>query len=352
MRILSTVVRNYYNRPGAIEPLYLAMTHPLRQMGHPVDHFDHVRLCGEIGPDACGEQFLQAVKTGGYDVVLYQTGGADFMARSAIAQAKRHAPIVAWNSDDDWQWESYTRHIASCFTFMATTYPHIYDANRKEYGNLLLSQWAALDLFADHTREKDLDFTFAGQIYRNRVPELRTLWREAGLKVFGMGSLRVKCRPMNHRGIRDRLTRWFPSLETTLDFQQINDIWNRTKISYTPMSASTNPSLLQIKSRAFEMGLSWTMMLCQPSPNLERYYEPGKEFVPFVDLKDCMEKAKWYLDHTTQRQAIAQAYYDRTRAEHLWEHRWNQIFDEIGVGRRPSSGSSRNIGMAALNKVA
>jgi len=332
MKILSTVTRNYYGQPNSIEPMYLAFTLPLKNRGHHVDHFDHVRLCGEIGPDACGEKFLSTLRHGGYDLVLYQTGGRDFMPRSAIAEAKKFTPIVAWNSDDDWQWESYSRHILPCFTYMITTYPHIYEQHRAQFANLLLSQWGVMDTYADFGRKKDIDFSFAGQVYRTRVPELRRLWWKAGLKVYGLGSIRVWCPPFNHRKFRETAAKVFPRLNRALELKQVNDIWNRTKVSYTPMSASVNPKLLQIKGRAFEMGLSGTVMLCQASPNLERYYEPGKEFVPFDSIEDCMEKARYYIKHDEARQKIAKAYYDRTRSEHLWEHRWDQVFRQIGVG--------------------
>ena len=106
MRILSTVIQNYCGKPDAIELLYIAFSIPLRRMGHHVDHFDHARASAERGPAACGEQFVRTLRHGGYDLVLYQTGGADQMPRDAIREAARYTPIVAWNSDDDWQWDS------------------------------------------------------------------------------------------------------------------------------------------------------------------------------------------------------------------------------------------------------
>ena len=243
MRILSAVTRNYYGQPKAIEPMYLAFTLPLKTRGHHVDHFDHVRLSGEIGPAACGEKFLTTIRHGGYDLVLYQTGGRDHMTRDAIGDANKFSPIVAWNSDDDWQWESYSRHLAPCFTFMVTTYPHILDAHRAEFPNLRLSQWGALDLYADHTCKKDIDFSFAGQVYRNRVPELRRLRRKAKLKIYGLGSIRVWCPPFNNRRFRDIAAKIFPRLNRALELKEVYDIWNRSKISYTPMSRSVDPKL-------------------------------------------------------------------------------------------------------------
>ncbi len=336
MRILSTVTRNYYGQTNSIEPMYLAFTLPLKARGHHVDHFDHVRLSSEIGPAACGEKFLTTVRHGGYDLVLYQTGGGDFMTRDAIADGKKYTPIVAWNSDDDWQWDSYSRHVLPCFTYMVTTYPHVHEQNRAQHSNLLLSQWGAMEIYADFGREKDIDFSFAGQVYRTRVPELRHLYRNADLKIYGLGSIRVWCPPFNNRRFREIATKFFPSLNRALQLKEVNDIWNRTKVSYTPMSASVNPKLLQIKGRAFEMGLSGTLMLCQSSPNLERYYKPGKEFVAFENLDDCIEKSRYYLQHEAERRQIAQAYYNRTRAEHMWEHRWDQVFKEIGMDKSPT----------------
>jgi spore maturation protein CgeB len=97
------------------------------------------------------------------------------------------------------------------------------------------------------------------------------------------------------------------------------------------MEASISAELLQIKSRVFEMGLSGTLMVCRLSPNLDRYYEPEKEFVPFEDLDDCIEKTNYYLVHEAERARIAAAYRDRTLAEHLWTHRFEAMFREIGL---------------------
>ena len=214
---------------------------------------------------------------------------------------------------------------------MVTTYPHVFEQNCAKVPNLLLSQWGAFDLYSDPGRKKDIDFSFVGQIYRNRVPELRHLRRRAGLEIHGAGSIRVWCPPFNHRGFRESMTKVFPALNRPLRLDQVFDIWNRTKVSFTPMSAAGDPNVLQIKARAFEMGLSRTLMLCQPSPNLERYYEPGKEFVPFYGLEDCAEKARHYVRRDAEREKIVEAYYQRTCAEHTWEHRWEQLFKQIGL---------------------
>jgi hypothetical protein len=327
MRILAVVGKRYAERAEAIEPMYLEFTDPLTELGHTVEHFDHAETRRKRGFDACGQRFLERVRTGGFDLVLYQTAGQDWMPREAIREACRYAPVAAWNSDDDWQWDTYTRDLARYFSFMVTTYPHVYESARRDCPGLRLSQWGCYDRFADASREKDLGFTFAGFVYRHRVDECRNLGRSAGLRCYGPGSGLVRLHLPYFRGA----CRIAPLYGCALTFEQINRIWNRSRISYTPMGASADPRLYQIKSRTFEMGLSGTLMVCQHSPNLERYYEPEKEFVPFSDLSECAEKVRYYLSHESERLRIARAYYDRTKAEHLWQHRFTRLFRDIGL---------------------
>jgi spore maturation protein CgeB len=331
MKILSVVSKKFYGRSDAVEPMYLEFTEPLIEIGHEVEHFDHADLRRQIGLDGCGEQFVERVKTGCYDVVLYQTGGQDWMAREAIGEAKRYTPVIAWNSDDDWQWASYTRQMGPYFTFMVTTYPHIYEENKNAHPNIKLSQWACYDRFADFNRVKDLDFTFVGQVYTSRVRECSYLRSRAGLQVFGRYSARINFAWLDLPGIRRVVWRLLDYFDKAINFREVNDLWNRSRISYTPLKSGPDPKSLQIKSRVFEMGLSGTMMLCEYNPTLLQYYEPGKEFVTFQNLDDCADKAKYYLAHEDERARIAKAYHDRTKSEHLWQHRFKQLFNSLGL---------------------
>jgi hypothetical protein len=329
MKILSVVIESYGGKTGAVEPMYIEFTDPLVELGHQVNHFDHSEIKKKLGFVDCGERFVETVRKGGFDVVLYQTSGQEKMPREAIRTAGRYAPIVAWNSDDDWQWESCTRHLYPYFTFMVTTYLHIYESNRRAYPNLRLSQWGCYDRFADFQRNKDMDFTFLGRIYGDRNPNCRYLQRVARLRVFGAGALLVQLRLPPFRGC-SRIP--FLTGQPVDDYAKVHAIWNRSRISYTPLGSSIDSRLLQIKGRVFQMGLSGTLMLCDNHPDLERYYAPNKEFVPFQDLDDCVEKVKYYLAHEPERARIAKAYYDRTMAEHLWQHRFVQLFRDIGLG--------------------
>lgn len=334
MRILSCVTKGYYGRSNTVEPMYVAFTEPLQKLGHEVDHFDHFGSNRDIGPERTCELFVAKVREGDYDAVLYQTACQDAkFIGEALREAGRYAVTIAWNSDDDFAWEKQTSIMAPYFTYMYTTYPHIYEQNRAAHPNLRLSQWGCFDNFGDFNRAKDLDFTFAGQMYGDRVRLCRYLIDHAGLRVYGFMSGMLHTPAFLYWPVIRKVTFRFPSIYgAPIPYDQINDIWNRSKISYTPMEASVSAAILQIKSRTFEQGLSGTLMICRQSPNLDLYYEPDKEFVPFDDLDDCVDKVKFYLEHENQRVRIARAYHDRTRGEHMWTHRFQKMFAEIGLG--------------------
>jgi Glycosyl transferases group 1 len=328
MRILSVVRRNYYGNPNVREPLSIYFTEPLRRMGHDVETFDHFEARRAYGKDRATAHLIEKIRGRAFDLVLYQTSGEEPVETSGLAEKARMTCLAAWNSDDDWQWET-TRHLASHFTYVITTYPHIYERHRTIYPNLLLSQWGCLGPFSDFGRKKDIDFSFAGAVYATRISACRYLQRRAGLKCFGRGARLLRLGVPYFRGVF-RL-RWIAG--AALGFDEINDVWNRTRVSYTPMTGGPDGEVLSLKSRMFDMGLSGTLMLCEHSPNLELYYEPGRECVTFESLEDCAEKALWYLSHESERARIAQRYYDRTLREHMWQHRFEELFGRMGLSR-------------------
>jgi spore maturation protein CgeB len=326
MRILSVVSKNYYGYPKAVEPMYLYFTVPLREMGYEVFTFDHYEAARVLGRERATESLLKRIKGDKFDLVLYQTSGHEPVETEALCELATKVCIAAWNSDDDWQWDT-TRRLARHFTFMITTYPHIYEENRSQYPNLLLSQWGCLGIYSDFSRSKDIDFSFAGAVYGARNAPCLYLRRHAGLACLGQGSRLVKMGLPYFRGVL-KLS-WLSG--PAIDFREVNQVWNRSRISYTPMAGGPKGNVLSIKSRTFDMGLSGTLMLCEHSPNLERYYEPGRECITFESVEDCAEKARWYLAHENERARIALNYRERTRREHLWTERFSKLIEQMGL---------------------
>ena len=212
--------------------------------------------------------------------------------------SKRFMTIV-WFSDDNWRFDTYSKFYCQGFRFAITTYPEIFERYKEAgYSNILLSQWAAnTEYFKDYGLSKNIGISFAGQNYGDRAVILDGL----NVQCFGRGW------PMG-----------------MLDFPEMAKVLNRSKISINFSKGADGK--LQMKCRPFEIAASNTLLLCENTENLGRYYKNDEEVIVFENKKDLKEKLEYYLTHEEERKRIAKAAYERTVKEHTWLNRFEKIF--------------------------
>ncbi len=379
MKLLVAARYHYYGDPNGIEPQFYYLAKVPEAMGHEVDYFDfHYHAAFDLR--GARRMFRNMVKSGSYDAVFVATNREEF-DQETIEAAARHAPIIAWNSDDEFKWDTVTGPKASWFTFMVTNSPEVFEQHKARVPNLIHAQWACTGFWDGRDTAKDIDFSFVGQAFGKRRGQIAALRKRAGLAAWGRGTgtmilERGGQRPLTpalspgggggdssqhspqmpapspfvgrgeRAGVRGagaqlKQLAWrllpkrllpYEVVEhlSTIDFDTVNRLWNRSRISFTPLD-NTDGTVRQIKSRVFDMGLSGTLMLSHTAPRLDDYYEPGKEYVPFETLDECVEKARYYLRHEAERRKIAEAYAKRTQAEHLWRHRIGHVLKAAGL---------------------
>lgn len=328
MRVLSVVARSYYGHPEAPEPMFLYFTQPLTDLGHEVHVFDHVAAAEQYGVAGGTERLEAEMLALQPDLVLYENCPT-FREPVDTAMFRQHRDkfcIAAWNSDDEWEWP-ITSKSAGDFTYMVTTSPDVFRTERERVANLVMSQWGCLGTYVVD-RPRDIPFSFAGFLYRQRFDDCQVLRRRAGLQCFGKGSravnlgLRKWVRGLSHLG---------PLYGKAISFENINEIWCRSQVSYAPLKGSPTGKVIQIKSRVFDMGLSGAVMVSEKNPNLEQYYDIGTECITFDSLDECVELVAWLLRDSAARETIAKAYAARTRGDHMWTHRFRQMFRDFGI---------------------
>jgi len=81
--------------------------------------------------------------------------------------------------------------------------------------------------------------------------------------------------------------------------------------------------------RLFEATGVASCLLTDWKKNLPTLFEPDAEIVTYKSVEECIEKAKWLLDHPDQRREIALAGQRRTLADHTFANRAEQIHDFI-----------------------
>jgi hypothetical protein len=340
MKLLVCCSYYYYGNVRGIEPQYYYLYKVPETLGYQVDFFDYYTAVA-IGVDQMRRLVLSIVRGGRYDAVFVTTHKDEF-DQVTLAEMGRSCPVIAWNSDDEWRWEDYSKPRAGWYTYMVTNSPEVYANNRLAIPNLLHAQWACTGFWDGQATPKDIDFSFVGRVYGARLQQTRWLARHARLRAFGAGTGTVVLNAQPTQGWRSQLQRsiqravlrtFLPGLASnlsTISFEQVNQLWNRSKISFTPLDSSQG-GVRQIKSRVFDMGRSGTLMLAHRAPYLDTYYEPEREYVPFETLDECVEKVKFYLQNEAARSKIAAAYAQRTEAEHLWSHRIQSVLRDAGI---------------------
>ena len=337
LRILSATPYEYYGQPNTIEPQYYYLCRVPTEMGHEVDFFDFRRIFTEEGPEAMRRQFLDKVRGGRYDATFIATFEEEFDPET-LQEAKRHTNTFAWNSDDEWRWDDYSSRYVDHYTFMVTNSPSVYGAEKERHPNLLRYQWACTGFWNGLDTPKDISFSFAGQVYGKRQRQIAYLSLKSGMQAWGMRSGRIwtngqKVRrhngPIARAAGAVRVYRPLAGRDVIL-FEAVNEIWNRSKVSFTPLDSSKGGKR-QIKSRIFDMGLSGTLMLAHRAPHLDEYYEPEREYVPFDTIPEAAEKASFYAKNEPARRKIALAYAERTRKEHMWSHRIDDVLSQAGL---------------------
>ncbi len=105
-------------------------------------------------------------------------------------------------------------------------------------------------------------------------------------------------------------------------FQTLYDskVTFNSHIAASPRSASN--------MRMFETTGVGTCLLTDWKENINDLFEPDKEVVTYKSTGECIEKAKWLIEHPVEREQIAKAGQERTLREHTFEKR-AELLDSI-----------------------
>jgi len=233
------------------------------------------------------------------DVIFHPTYREDIPA-ATWKELTKMFKTIAWHSDDNWRYDSYSREYGKNFTNSVTTYPEIYD--KMDHPGRMLSQWAA-NTFYFKPREKTVNVSFYGQKYSNREEMLKGL----DVECYGGG-------------------------------------WENGFVPFTEMAKGIGASKIginfsmggdgrskQMKLRPFEICACGTLCLTEDAPGLSDFYVIGEEVIIFKTKEELKELIDYYLEHEDERKKIATAAYERTVAKHTWRQRFEDILKVVYV---------------------
>lgn len=202
--------------------------------------------------------------------------------------------------------------------------------------------------------------TFVGQRYGNRpriVDEL--LQRGLPVAVWGPGwrpeldadgapvPLAIRARHAARRLLYyGRESRLAPVSHGSLSDEGVVEMYSRSKVSlgFSRVSERVEEGSpdSHLRLRDFEAPMSGACYLTGWTEELADYFEPDKEILTYRDIDELVDKARFYLSNSREREAVRLAGRARALAHHKWTDRFRQLFSAIGL---PVTGTSERGGL-------
>lgn len=254
---------------------------------------------------------------------------------------------INWFCDDHWRFDNFSKFYAPYFHWVVTTDKGSVEKYKKMgCQQVIRSQWACNHfLYRPQKSATAHAVTFVGRAHSTRRKVLGQLAaRGLDVECWGRGWNRGRV------GDDDMLS-VFSGSKVNLNFAESSVVagWKPFVKIFLKRRADGSlrmnslPEMLgslsfgrqgarsQIKGRNFEIPGTGGFLLTQYVDGLEEYYRLDEEVVVFRSVDELVEKAKYYLMHDAEREAIRSAGYARTIQEHTYEQRFNQIFRTIGL---------------------
>ncbi len=268
----------------------------------------------------------------------------DELLPETIRRLRAKTTVLGWFSDDQWRFDNYSRHYASAFSWVATTYskaPERYYALGQK--NVIRSQWFCdMGSYVPVACAKDMEVSFVGLKNEGRVALAANICA-AGLPLtlYGGGW-------EGGRLPQEAFTRLFSRSKINLNMISPRSLWERNSFGRLFARRSMNrfvldfhfmdnvrswlgQRILQIKGRPFEIAACGGFCISGYADDFETYYQEGVEMAFYRTADDLIEKIRYYLAHPEERERIAQAGYARTLSEHTAEKRFGAMFKAMGL---------------------
>lgn len=239
------------------------------------------------------------------------------------------AIVINWAPDDSWKFRESSRFFLPYVDIHCSTDPVAKEkANNMGFANVRVTQWAASSASLRPPQpagECGIEVSFVGSRYGARSRWVEGL-RQRGIDVecFGHGWPNGAVSDVQLREI-------VHDSAITLNFAEPGlFMWGRR-----------SGHSRQIKARIFEVPGLGGFLLTEGADLLTEYYRQDKELILFDGIDDLVRKIHYYSGHPEERDAIAAAAFEQTKASHTYERRLEPILEEVErlrEGRLVSSG--------------
>lgn len=221
-----------------------------------------------------------------------------------FARLREFSKVFVLQSDDDWRFEHYAKYY---IPFVDGTIS--YQANKQWYvdsgatgSQIISAKWAfnPNTMMLESSKDnKDILVSHGGSLYGDRITLIDEFIKK-GMPI---------------------------SVATQVKYGQLLDLWNRSKYSLC-FTKSSQGNFRQKKGRVVEIGFH-SVLVSETFPDIEDYYEPDVEFIPFESVDEAIDKINFYENNPSSYKKILTASRSRIWKTNTVYHEWDKIMKQI-----------------------
>ena len=293
---------------------------PLKKVFSKVLRYDFGKSYVESGVLKTNNQIVDLVRAEHPKYMLWPSSMYEIQESTFQAIRKEGTLVIGWFFDDECRFDDYSRWWISYLDYVLTVDKESVKKYQEQGATAMhLLVTSNPEVFRRLDVEKRYDVSFVGSKIADRGSLVDQLGADnIQVQTFGKG---------------------WSSGHVSLD--EMVNIYNATKINLCfvkSYAANTRP---QMKDKIFQICMCGGFLLCEYIPGIEEFYEVDKEIVCFRDIEEATAKIRYYLNHEAEREAIAQAGWERVQRDHDQVIVLLRIFEEIEKDTR--SGKRRVI---------
>lgn len=124
-------------------------------------------------------------------------------------------------------------------------------------------------------------------------------------------------------------TKWLSKVRNMGAIDYYNDAPKAMKMAKINLNISLRSIISGIPLRCMDIMGAGGFLLTNYQADFEDYFEAGKDYVYFENKNDLLDKAKYYLEHNEERNAIAESGYKKVKLQHSFDVRINEMMEIV-----------------------
>lgn len=259
-----------------------------------------------------------------YDAIFHVAfnNSLDLPMNMVNAAKHKNIPIIQFDCDSSWRFKDWILPRKDRVTHFITTHSMTIPWYEQNGMKVIKSQWAGSPLYKSNRELYKYDVSFVGQKH-GQMPNGRFVRSEiindlvnAGIKVDLFGNY------------WDGHPNWHGYLTK---FEDVINTFNVSRINLNLSNPWHFNTMSQIKGRHFEIPQCQGFQISTPADDLSSYFIEDEEIIIARSSEDLIDKVKYYIHNSDEREKIAKAGHNRMLKDHQWSNRFDHIFREVGI---------------------